>query len=116
MGTQRPRTRPSVPDVANGFARVGAHVLPIDCGNSFERRLEANEVPGVDPANFPAVERAFVPAATSPPAAAVEPPNELLAHVLTACPNCFHVCPLFEASIVSFLQIQNDHDADNQNN
>lgn len=61
------------------------------------KKLDAAEVPGVIPANFPAVESAFVPAATAPPAAAVDRPNELAAQDFAACPNSFHVCPLLGA-------------------
>lgn len=61
------------------------------------KKLDAAEVPGVIPANFPAAESAFVPAATAPPAAAVDRPNELAAQDFAACPNSFHVCTLLGA-------------------
>lgn len=46
-------------------------------------------------------ESAFVPAATAPPAAAVDKPNELAAQDFAACPNSFHVCPLLGATTES---------------
>ena len=49
-GAQRPRTRPSTFDVANGFAVVGAGTaIGNFCGSAFDKPFEIGEVPADAP-------------------------------------------------------------------